>query len=508
MKHTTTNRLFSLLLALCLLLALAACGQSAAPAATETPETAPVTEAPAKTDAEETSDAEETPDAEPKPAATAAPGDAGSGLYVSTTGEKATAEAEIAESGKALAPGAAGDGGAFLMESSLAYGGGAGAGSIGGELFVDPAIYGDSDEAPDVMPPVEYDPGEPFVLTAAEWKDNDNWPFFTNLVNAGTISFPSFGIDPRNRVKVTVLDDDRGPCQGETVALLDAAGTETLWTARTDKDGAAYLFFPEGVTPGYVTLPDHGADELTPLRLRTEPGEGQQGAPVVTGVEDVELIVDAASPAQGAQVMFIVDTTGSMSDELSYLQKDFSSIAGEFDGRGIEWSACFYRDEGDDYVTKCSEFTADVAAIQELINSEYADGGGDMPEAVAEILDETLTMSFLQDRDRSGWREETVKLAFLIFDAPPHYGKEDVLDAAIRRAAAAGIRLIPVVASNADRDTELFGRAIAICTGGTYVFLTDDSGVGGSHLEPIVGAYTVEKLHDLIVRVLTERLPG
>ena len=67
--------------------------------------------------------------------------------------------------------------------------------------------------------------------------------------------------------------------------------------------------------------------------------------------------------------------------------------------------------------------------------------------------------------------------------------------------------LIPVVASNAERDTELFGRAIAILTGGTYVFLTDDSGIGDSHLEPIVGNYEVELLQDLIVRVIEEYRP-
>ena len=72
----------------------------------------------------------------------------------------------------------------------------------------------------------------------------------------------------------------------------------------------------------------------------------------------------------------------------------------------------------------------------------------------------------------------------------------------MKAAAEQGVRLIPVVASNARRDTELFGRALAICTNGTYVFLTDDSGVGDSHLEPIVGDYEVELLQDLIVRII------
>ena len=41
-------------------------------------------------------------------------------------------------------------------------------------------------------------------------------------------------------------------------------------------------------------------------------------------------------------------------------------------------------------------------------------------------------------------------------------------------------------------------------TGGTYIFLTDDSGIGYSHLEPIIGEYKVEKLYDIIIRTINE----
>ncbi|MBQ7144336.1 MAG: VWA domain-containing protein [Oscillospiraceae bacterium] len=530
MKRLDHARRAALLLALCMLLALAGCGnvvttpdpgKPTAEAETTDPNSpaANATATDGPTGGPDAPGAETgEPDA-PIPAATAAPGD-GSGLYVeSTGGTGAGGEGELlAES--AIAPSAVGGYGVEFSTSMksgdtayAAEGGGAArepgeapvpGATDGGDLSADPAIPGDG-ETPDAEPepwPVEPEPGEAYVLTAAEWNDNDNWPFFTNLVNAGTIDFPSFGIDPRNRMKVTLLDADGAPLDGETVELLDDAGA-SLWTAKTDKNGAAYLFWHEGETPAAVPR----GDALYPVTLRTAPSEDRQGAPVVIGAEDLVIHAEPEAPAKKLlQVMFIVDTTGSMSDELSYLQMDFSAIAGELDGHGIEWSACFYRDEGDEYVTRVSEFSGDVSAIQNLLASEYAAGGGDTPEAVAEILDETLTMDFVQDHGRRGWQEDAEKVAFLIFDAPPHYGVDATIDAAVRRAAAAGIRVIPVVASNADRETELFGRALAICTGGTYVFLTDDSGVGNSHLEPIVGPYAVEKLHDVIVRILSEHL--
>ena len=192
--------------------------------------------------------------------------------------------------------------------------------------------------------------------------------------------------------------------------------------------------------------------------------------------------------------MFIVDSTGSMMDEMVFLQKEFSDIAEKTGDANTRYSVNFYRDEGDDYVTKCSDFTSNINDVQGILNEETADGGGDLPEAVDKILEECI--------NSTGWSEKSVKLAFLIFDAPPHEGKEQSLQASVRAAAEKGIRLIPVVASNAERETELFGRAVAIKTGGTYVFLTDDSGVGEGHLEPVIGKYEVEKLNELIIRVI------
>ena len=177
-----------------------------------------------------------------------------------------------------------------------------------------------------------------------------------------------------------------------------------------------------------------------------------------------------------------------------------TSIAEEIGTYNTKLSINFYRDDGDDYTTKRYPFSSDIEEINKKLNSEYATGGGDLPEAVAEILDETV--------NDGGWSDESVKLMFMIFDAPPHDDKADKLESAVKKAAERGIRIIPVVSSNSDRNTELFGRSAAIMTGGTYVFLTDDSGIGYSHLEPIIGEHKVEKLYDIIVRIINEYKQG
>ena len=335
-----------------------------------------------------------------------------------------------------------------------------------------------------------------FILTAAEWRDLDNWAFFMNLVNSEKIAFPAYGIDPRCRVCVTVTGTDNSPLNGEKVELLGADGS-VLFSAVSGKDGKAYLFWGEDETPAAVASGDVRADVSVKGDV-----SGDQGRKLAVTAEDVTLVKEPEAASKTAlQVSFIIDTTGSMGDELAFLQKDFASIAEAVGTDGVSYSVNFYRDKGDEYVTKCNPFTSDIAAVKALLGDEFCDGGGDMPEAVDQILNDAIT-------ENKEWADDCEKIAFLIFDASPHEGTEKTLETAVRSAAARGIRLIPVVASGSERDTELFGRAIAAVTGGTYVFLTDDSGVGGEHLEPIVGDYKVELLHDVIVRIISEYKVG
>ena len=355
----------------------------------------------------------------------------------------------------------------------------------------------DGDEG--VMEPVEepseepatQDPADAFILTAGEWNDNDNWGFFSNLVKNDTITFPAFGVDPRNRIEVDLTIGGEAAAN-QKVELLDKDGN-VIFTAVSNKQGKAYLFYdaekdqPDSVKSGSA------AAKVSASEKKDE----QQGNTAATDDQSIQLEMEGEQVRfDNTEVMFILDTTGSMSDEIMYLQKDFSSIAKEVNNGRMTFSVNFYRDEGDDYVTKCNPFTDDTEQVQKLLNAESADGGGDLPEAVAEILDETIT--------NGSWSKDTNKIAFLIFDAPPHAEKQDMVVKAVKSAAEQGIHLVPVVASNSDRETELFARGAAIMTNSNYVFLTDDSGVGESHLEPIIGDYEVELLHDIIVRNISE----
>ena len=96
------------------------------------------------------------------------------------------------------------------------------------------------------------------------------------------------------------------------------------------------------------------------------------------------------------------------------------------------------------------------------------------------------------------------KLVFLVLDAPAHHENDIIssLQHSIEICAQKGIRIIPVAASGTDKNTEFMLRFFAIATGGTYVFLTDHSGVGNPHMAASVGEYEVELLNELLIRLI------
>lgn len=320
------------------------------------------------------------------------------------------------------------------------------------------------------------------TLTAGEWDDCtafDAWltlleqPYWQGIGE-------SWGLTAQHRVAVRVTDEAGAPCVSTSVELL--GGGSVLYTARTDAAGMAYLYYDVD-----------GAGQTVPESVRA----GDVEANVTDGAAELTLPVRAEAPSK-LDLMFMVDATGSMGDELAYIKEELADVVSrveEATGFAVRTSVNFYRDTEDEYIVRYFDFKAVGQSLQDLA-PQIADGGGDYPEAVHTALDNAVNGHV--------WDEDAVKLCILVLDAPPH-DEADVkaqLRTLLPEAAEKGVRVIPVVSSGADETTEYLCRTFALLTGGTYVFLTDDSGVGGEHLEPTVGAYTVEPLNDCLVRII------
>ena len=329
------------------------------------------------------------------------------------------------------------------------------------------------------------------LVTAGEWNDLDNWDFYQKtLMKEPFKGFPDdWQMYTNHRIAVALTAKNK-PAANATVTLF--RNDTPIWTAKTDNLGRAELWV--GAFQKEKEL------NTALLRLKVNEQWVSTAAISETQVNRIALDETLPSPTNLVQIAFMVDATGSMGDELEFLKMDLKKVINEVQKTNtqlkISTATVFYRDEGDEYVVKHSPFTEDINQTTEFISQQRADGGGDFPEAVDKAL---VQLNQLQ------WQPEArTRIAFLVLDAPPH-NKPAVISSiqySVKTAAASGIKLIPVVASGIDKTTEFLMRFIAMYTNGTYVFITDHSGIGNKHLEPSVGEYQVEKLSDLMVRLI------
>lgn len=221
----------------------------------------------------------------------------------------------------------------------------------------------------------------------------------------------------------------------------------------------------------------------------------------------VSIAVPAASSLPNKlDVTFAVDTTGSMGDELTYLQKELlailNGVQSSSGGADIRAGLVLYKDHGDEYLVQTTPFgpvSAGSGAVAALTGAS-ASGGGDYPEALAEAMEAAVALD---------WRQGNVaRVLFLAADAPPHSEKFGRALAAAKQARTKGVKVYGLAASGVGDSAEYLMRLVSAVTGARYTWLTDDSGIGGAHAEPKVLCYQVTRLDALIRRILRSELTG
>ena len=338
------------------------------------------------------------------------------------------------------------------------------------------------------------------IVTAGEWRDLEHWQFWSGLMQGDEFGDKTdyWKFFTNNRVAVKVTKPNGQPAVGVAVELLRNGTAQ--WQAITDNHGEAECWI------GLYQQTTTTSDELT----LTLDGRLMEGHPALCEWDSMATqitvnhytITRPSAETRQADIAFIVDATGSMGDEINFLKSDLLDIIDKVSAvhpeTTIRTAALFYRDEGDDYLTRHSNFNNDVSQTAQFVSQQQAEGGGDYPEAVHSALEHML-------QDLSWDSNARSRIAFLILDAPAHYetGIISSLQRSVQQCAKLGIRLIPVAASGVDKNTEFMLRFFAVSTGGTYVFLTNDSGVGNDHIAATVGDYEVEQLNNLLIRLIS-----
>ncbi|MBN2360487.1 MAG: VWA domain-containing protein [Deltaproteobacteria bacterium] len=175
------------------------------------------------------------------------------------------------------------------------------------------------------------------------------------------------------------------------------------------------------------------------------------------------------------EVVFVLDTTGSMSGLIQGAKQKIWSIVNEIaKGRPtpeVRLGLVGYRDRGDRYVTTRVDLTNDLDAVYEKLMGFSADGGGDTPESVNQALHEAVhQMSWSSDR-------RTLKVVFLVGDAPPHmdYAQDVRYQDTCRQAVRKDI-IINTIQCGTDADTRRTWNDIAHGAEGTYVAIAQSGG--------------------------------
>jgi hypothetical protein len=260
---------------------------------------------------------------------------------------------------------------------------------------------------------------------------------------------------------LVVRDESGRAVPGCPIDVSDAAKHSVTLT--TGPSGRAILFpVAEGLGEGLVTATAacDGASVTRPVSLSAS-----------DGVVDLRLPALRQLPsARTIDVAFILDTTGSMAEEIASVKATIAKVASGLGRNGanvaVRIGLVEYKDRGDAFVTRVHPFATDVKDFAASVAGLSAGGGGDTPESVNEGIHVALS--------RLDWRGSSVgRFAFLVGDAPPHldYNQDFSYAADMKTAAHRGIQLFTIAASGMDPLGQVVWRQIAQYTNAANMFV-------------------------------------
>ncbi|MDX9801815.1 MAG: VWA domain-containing protein [Spirochaetia bacterium] len=156
-------------------------------------------------------------------------------------------------------------------------------------------------------------------------------------------------------------------------------------------------------------------------------------------IDDIGKVLELfAGPS--VDIVFAIDTTESMKNDINILKKSFIKLLEEQLERHekARVGIIYYKDYNEDYLTKTFPFTEDLAVAEKLVNSVRVWGGKDLPEAVYEALYEGVSSYPWEADDR---------VVILIGDAPPHPKPRGSItkEMVFEKAAAENVNLYTII---------------------------------------------------------------
>jgi hypothetical protein len=185
------------------------------------------------------------------------------------------------------------------------------------------------------------------------------------------------------------------------------------------------------------------------------PGPDSSGSNVATNVTipglDTPIVDPVVNQPPIIEAVFVLDTTGSMSELIDAAKEKIWSIASTMSmaqqAPEIRIGLVGYRDRGDRYITSITDLSSDLDSVYTTLMDFRADGGGDGPESVNQALYDAV--------HRISWSQmdDAYRVVFLIGDAPPHMDYQDDVKypATLKVAMAKGITVNTIQAGENNR---------------------------------------------------------
>ena len=328
-------------------------------------------------------------------------------------------------------------------------------------------------------------------LKAGETDDNQAWSEYMDFVAEYRGHAHLTPLD--HRFTITVADARGTPIPGALVIV--SQDQEEVAKGVTYANGQT-IFHPVGPLPESYTVTVFRNDITVEQAYST--------------LEDIWLVIlmdEFSQPeALSLDVLFLLDTTSSMDDEIQQIKSALLSIADQVgsleSNADLRFGMVAYRDRIDEYITRVYDFDADITRFFHVVAEvESAGGGYEEPEALNTALHVAL--------NGPGWRgDDAIKLVFLVSDAPPHLDNATEYNYAEEMVSARerGIKIFSVASSGLNQDGEYIFRQLAQQTMGRFIFILYDDGAGGLDTPHDVNEFTVDRLDQLIVRLIREEL--
>ncbi|MBN2440836.1 MAG: VWA domain-containing protein [Spirochaetales bacterium] len=269
-------------------------------------------------------------------------------------------------------------------------------------------------------------------------------------------------------------------------------------------DGS-YMFFPAeyGTDENYnvtITFQDYTKEIMVDRR----------------GVRNIDVVFDLTRPYYSnvpLDMVFILDTTGSMGEEITQLKNTIGIINQTLSTLStsplVRYGMVQFRDRGDaqsSYLTKVVPLTENLDDFQTALNQVTASGGGDKPEDLEQALEDTM--------NEMVWNTDGIRLGWIITDAAPKLYVDETykyVDAA-RDAHKAGIKFFSIGCGGLDVPGEYALRQLSQYTSAKYIFLTygetgpSEGGVPGSVSHHTGDDFETDKLESIVLHFAEEEL--